>query len=161
RFWMPIVVVSVLLVGGWLLLFDTRGESADPPAVTAAKLTLKSGDRIAIIGNSLGERMQHDGWLEAYLVSRFPKFNLVFRNLAFPGDELTLRLRSAKFGSPDTWLTRTKADVIFAFFGYNESFGDKEGLPKFKKDLEDFIKGTLAKKYNGKSAPRLVIFSPI
>ncbi len=37
----------------------------------------------------------------------------------------------------------------------------KEGLPKFKADLEQFIKHTLSQKYNGKSAPRLVLFSPI
>ena len=87
--------------------------------------------------------MQHDGWLETYLHSRFPKHNLVFRNLGFSGDELTLRLRSANFGSPDTWLKHTKADVVFAFFGYNESFRGKAGLDKFKNDLDDFIKKTL------------------
>src|SRR5262249_54119263 len=32
---------------------------------------------------------------------------------------------------------------------------------KFKKDLDDFVKHTLAQKYNGKTAPRLVLFSPI
>jgi hypothetical protein len=105
--------------------------------------------------------MQHDGWLETYLYTRFPKHNLVFRNLGFSGDELTLRLRSASFGSPDFWLTHTKADVIFAFFGYNESFQGEAGLDKFKKDLDSFIKNTLGQKYNGSSAPRLVLFSPI
>ena len=49
--------------------------------------------------------------------------------------------------------TNTKADVIFAFFGYNESFAGEAGLDKFKKDLDAFIKHTLAQKYNGKSRP--------
>jgi lysophospholipase L1-like esterase len=105
--------------------------------------------------------MQHDGWLETYLASRFPEHDLVVRNLGFSGDELTLRLRSADFGSPDQWLTDTKADVVFAFFGYNESFAGAAGLDKFKKDLDDFVKHTRAQKYNGKEAPRLVLFSPI
>ena len=35
-------------------------------------------------------------------------------------------------------LTETKADVIFAFFGYNESFAGEAGLPAFKKDLDVF-----------------------
>ncbi len=74
---------------------------------------------------------------------------------------MTVRLRSADFGTPDQWLTKTKADVVFAFFGYNESFAGEEGLEAFKKDLDAFIKHTLAQKYNGKSAPRLVLFSPI
>src|SRR5205814_8651695 len=122
---------------------------------------LKHGDHIAIVGNTLAERMQHHGWLETLITFRFPQHDLSFRNLGFSGDELTLRLRSAGFGSPDDWLTKTKADVVFAFFGYNESFAGSPGLDKFKKDLDDFVKGTLSKKYNGASAPRLVLLSPI
>src|SRR5205814_6350049 len=41
------------------------------------------------------------------------------------------------------------------------SFAGEAGLDKFKKDLDDFIKHTLEQKYNGKTAPRLVLFSPI
>ena len=127
----------------------------------ADAIEIKPGDHIALIGNTLADRMQHDGWLETYLQARFPDHKLVIRNLGFSGDELTLRLRSANFGTPDQWLTKTKADVVFAFFGYNESFAGKAGLPAFRRDLGAFVKHTLAQKYNGKSAPRLVLFSPI
>lgn len=132
-----------------------------PTCCTAAPpLELKKGDHICIIGNTLAERMQHDGWLETMLHARFPQHELVIRNLGFSGDEITTRLRSAGFGSPDDWLTRCKADVIFAFFGYNESWAGEAGLPKFKSDLDKWIKHTLGQKYNGKSAPRLVLFGP-
>jgi putative heme-binding domain-containing protein len=151
-------------------------------------LELKKGDHICIIGNTLAERMQHQGWLETLIQARFPAHELVFRNLGFSGDEIELdkRLRSMSFGMPDEWLagdspvpqpnklsprdevarnrfelTNTKADVIFAFFGYNESFGGAAGLPKFRQDLEAFIRHSMSQKYNGKSAPRLVLFSPI
>jgi putative heme-binding domain-containing protein len=127
----------------------------------SAPFAFQPGDHVCLIGNTLAERMQHDGELEAYLHTRFPEHDLVFRNLGFSGDELTVRLRSESFGSPDEWLARCKADVVFAFFGYNESFAGKEGLDKFRKDLDAFIRHTLAQKYNGKSAPRLVLFSPI
>ncbi|MEX0977845.1 MAG: SGNH/GDSL hydrolase family protein, partial [Pirellulales bacterium] len=126
-----------------------------------AKLELKPADRIAIVGNTLADRMQHFGHFEALLHARFPRHELVVRNLGFSGDELELRLRSAGFGSPDDHLTFAKADVIFAFFGYNESFSDQAGLPKFKRELQGFIKHALEQKYNGVSAPRLVLFSPI
>src|SRR4030095_2277411 len=96
---------------------------------------LKKGDHIVFVGNTLAERMQHHGWLETLITARFPEHDLVFRNLGFSGDELTLRLRSLAFGTPDEWLTRPKADVVFAFFGYNESFGGTAGLDKFKTDL--------------------------
>ncbi len=124
-------------------------------------IEIKPGDHISIIGNTLADRMQHDGWLETMLQARFPEHKLVIRNLGFPGDEVNFRLRSQDFGTPDEWLTRCKTDVIFAFFGYNESWKGAEGLDAFKKDLDAFIKHTLAQKYNGKSALRLVIFSPI
>src|SRR5947209_15639369 len=139
------------------LTFLPTADPADP----GTRLELRPGDHVCIIGNTLADRMQHDGWLETYLHSRFPRHDLVFRDLGFSGDELTLRLRSANFGSRDQWLSKTRADVVFAFFGYNESFAGPKGLDKFKKDLDDFIKHTLAQQYNGKSAPRLVVFSPI
>jgi glucose/arabinose dehydrogenase len=155
------VLALVGLLGLALAWSEDKHARATDERKPTTKLELRAGDHISIIGNDLAERMQHDGWLETYLQNHFPKLELSFRNLAFSGDELTLRLRSAGFGSPDEWLTRTKADVVFAFFGYNESFGGEKGLPKFKKDLEEFIKHTLAQKYNGKSAPRLVLFSPV
>jgi len=101
------------------------------------------------------------------------------------------RMRSMSFGSHDEWLsgnapcpqpgklssrdkeggkkvrenrfelTETKADVVFAFYGYNESWAGEAGLAAFKQNVEEFIKHTLGQKYNGKSAPKLVLFSPI
>jgi len=148
----------------------------DGPALSADKehpqtrLVLHKGDRITFIGNTLAERMQHDGWLETYLHSRFPSLDLVIRNQGFSGDEIggftakpdkNKRFRSANFGSADTWLTFNKTDVVFAFFGYNESFAGKDGLAQFKKDLESFIDNARAKKYNGRSMPRIVLVSPI
>ncbi len=132
-----------------------------PVFAQGATIEIKPGDHLSIIGNTLADRMQHDGWLETLIQARFPAYKLVIRDLGFSGDELKVRLRSANFGTPDQWLTRTKTDVVFAFFGYNESFAGKEGLAAFKSDLDAFIKHTLAQKYNGTSAPRLVLFSPI
>lgn len=126
-----------------------------------AGLNLAHGDHISIIGNTLADRMQHEGWLETVLHVRFPEHELTIRNLGYSGDELTLRLRSADFGSPDAHLKKNETDVVFAFFGYNESFGGEAGLAKFKSDLAAFIKRTKEQKYNGQSNPRVVVFSPI
>ena len=130
-------------------------------AAEQSTLELKPGDHVAIIGNTLADRMQHFGYLETLLHHRFPQHQLVVRNLGFSGDELTLRLRSAGFGSPDDHLKAVQADVVLAFFGYGESFGGEGGLEKFKHDLADFIKHTREQQYNGKTPPRLVLFSPI
>ena len=129
----------------------TRGEG----------LKLEKGDHVSIVGNTLGERMQHDGWLETLIQSRFPEDQLSFRNLSFSADTLTIRLRVDGFGSPDEWLAKEKTDVIFAFFGFNESFDGQKGLDAFKHDLADYIKHVQSQKYNGKSAPKLVLYSSI
>jgi putative heme-binding domain-containing protein len=139
----------------WVVSDDGAQESGP------AKLELQTGEHISVIGNTLADRMQHDGWLETYVQSRFPAQQLVFRNLGFAADEVTTRLRSARFGTPDEWLTFTFTDVVFAFFGYNESFAGEAGIPKFRADLEAFLKHTRAQKYNGKTGARVVLFSPI
>src|SRR5215831_21298182 len=114
----------------------------------APPLKIEKGDHVSIIGNTTADRMQHTGWLETFLQSRFPAHELVIRNLGFAADELTIRLRSANFGTPDYWLGFTKTDVILAFFGSNEAYQGQEGLAQFKADLDGFIKTTLAQRYN-------------
>ncbi len=126
-----------------------------------AALELKQGDHISIIGNALPDRMQHHGWLETLIHAKYPQHELVFRNLAASGDEVNTWQRSENFGSRNDWLKKTKADVIFAFYGFNESFKGDAGLDKFKQDLDKFVKDTKAANYSGKGAPRLVLFSPI
>jgi len=147
------------------------GKAVEPVQIEkpAEPFQLHEKEHISIIGNTLAERMQYDGWLETMIYARFPKHELVIRNLGFSGDEVGTRLRSKNFGTPDEWLsgqgapiggyeqnrfesTNTKTDVLFAFFGYNESYAGQ---------LSEWIKHTLAQKYNGKSAPRIVLFSPI
>ena len=137
-----------------LCLSGSRAWSADG-------LELRKDDHICIIGNGLADRMQHSGWFEALIQAAYPQHHLVIRNLAFAGDEVVARARSENFGTPDEWLTREKADVIFGFFGYNESFQGPPGLDKFRKELDAMIKATLAKNYSGKAPARLVLFSPI
>ena len=127
----------------------------------AAPLELKQNDRIVLIGNTLAERMQHMGHFETLLHSRFPQLNLVVRNLAWSADELTLKPRSARFGNQESYLNKHKANVILAFFGYNESFAGKKGLSKFESDLDRFVRNAKSKKYNGKTPPRIAIVSPI
>ncbi len=127
----------------------------------AAQLPLKKNDTVAIIGNALADRMQHDGWMETLFQSRLPGQGVTFRTLAVSGDTVTLRPRSEKVPSVEDALGFCKADVIFAFFGYNESFGGEAKVASFKSDLGGMIDKYRAAKFNGESAPRIVLFSPI
>jgi mono/diheme cytochrome c family protein/glucose/arabinose dehydrogenase len=144
-----------------------------------------SGEHIVMIGNGLGERMLDHPYFEADLHLRFPDKNLVIRNLCHPGDTAGFRPHPSRrsqwafpgaeqfrpenrphageghYATPDEWLTQLKADTILGFFGYNESFDGPGGLERFKGEIDAFITHTLAQRYNGKSAPRLVLVSPI
>src|SRR5258708_3666423 len=112
------------------------------------KLELNKGDHVAIIGSGFADRMQHDGWLEALVYRANPGLDLTFRNLAFSCDEVVTR-------------ERTDTGATLAFCGYSEPFAGAGGLPRFRQELDGFIKAAQKANYNGRGAPRLVLFSPI
>jgi glucose/arabinose dehydrogenase/lysophospholipase L1-like esterase len=147
--------IRIILSIGLVLAFGWQRADAAPG------FELNQGDHISLLGNGLADRFQHDGWLETLIQAQFPDRKISVRNLGFTGDEISQRMRCDNFGSPDDWLTRTKADVVFAFFGYNESFAGAAGLGKFKQDLSKFIKDTAKHSYNSKAPARLVLFAPI
>jgi len=161
-------------------LFLSRCSNPD------ATLKLSKDSRILLIGNNLGSRMMNYGYFETEMQVRYPDSLLFIRNMcdggdtpgfrphagrvspwAFPGAEkfqTELAHNSGSeghFETPDQWLTRLKADIIIAFFGYNESFQGEQGLENYKAELDAFIKHSLSQTYNGKSAPQLAIVSPI
>ena len=124
-------------------------------------LQIHKGDHVILVGNTLAERMQYFGHFETLLHSRFPEHNLIVRNLGYSADEVIFRPRSLNFGSPEDHLKLNKADIVLAFFGFNESFSGPEGLKNFKLNLTEFIQKTKSSVYNGKSSARLVLVSPI
>ena len=126
-----------------------------------AGVTFNQDDHIVYIGNTLADRMQHEGWLETLIQSQLSNKGLVFRNQGFAADQITDRPRSKGFTSPEDYLKISEADWIFVFFGYNESFAGDKGLEKFKEDLSKMIDDYRALKPNGKSEPRFVLFTPI
>ncbi len=131
-------------------------------SLQAAEFSFQKGDRVALIGNSLADRMQHDGWLETLIQSKIADQKIRFRNLGFTGDQVASRKRAHKnYGSAEDFLKIVKADVILCFFGYNESFAGDGGIDGFKNDLNKMIDNYRALKPNGKSEPRIVLFSPI
>lgn len=128
--------------------------------ISAEDFEFRAGDRVAILGNTLADREQHDGYLEARLQAYLSELQISFRNLGFSGDELDLRLRSQDFGSPEEWLRRTKSNVVFAFFGSNEAYVGVGGIESFREKLKNFINQIEGKDF-GALPTRLVLFSPI
>ncbi len=149
-------------------------------------LQLQNESHIVLIGNNLGSRMLNFGHFETEMHIRYPDSSLFIRNMAdggntpgfrphssrkspwaFPGAEKFQTELANKSGSvghfptEDEWLTKLGADVIIAFFGYNESFQGVEGLNNYREELHAFIEHTKQQKYNGDSIPQLALVSPI
>ena len=119
----------------------------------------QKGDVVAILGNGLPDRMQHDGWLETLLQSQLREQQVRFRNLSASGDRPNSYPRSSGATSMTRYLQHVKADVVLAFFGYNESYDDKP--EDYKRQLLEFVRNTRGAKSNGRSFARIVLFSPI
>lgn len=128
---------------------------------TSLPLSLSEGERIVLIGNTLFDRDRLFGYFESLIHQTHPEEKLTVRTLAWAADEVDLQPRPDNFGDLDQHLTAQKADVIFAAFGYNESFAGIGAIPEFKRRLRAFIRHTTSRAYNGRSGPRLVLVSPI
>ena len=160
---------------------ESDTNESDPTA-----LKIEKGSHIVLIGNNLGSRMMNFGHFETEMHLRYPDSLLYIRNMsdggntpgfrphsgrvspwAFPGAEKFQTELAQNSGSEghleteDQWLTRLGADIIIAFFGYNESFQGAQGLENYKAELDAFIQHTLSQNYNGESPPQLAIVSPI
>jgi mono/diheme cytochrome c family protein/glucose/arabinose dehydrogenase len=92
---------------------------------------------------------------------------------AFPGADKHRALSNTKdkWGSghtgsgfawaPERWLTETSTDILLAWFGYAESFDGPEGLARFRAELNDWLTHTANQRYNKKSAPQVVLITPL
>jgi lysophospholipase L1-like esterase len=127
----------------------------------APPLELHTGDHIVLVGNTLAERMQLFNHFETRLMTRFPDLDLVVRNLGWSADTITLQPRPLNFGDAATHLKEQHADVILLFFGLNESYDGEAGLATFEADLDAYLQTQQQARYNGLTAPRLALISPI
>src|SRR5262245_22666430 len=79
-----------------------------PP--TKLPLKLEPGARVAFIGGGLFERMQEHAWFEAMTLQRFAREEILFRTLAWPGDEVAVMPRPEDYGDIHKHLADMKAD---------------------------------------------------
>ena len=131
------------------------------PVATTLPLELKKGDRIAFIGNTLLDRAQEFAHFESYLHLAHPEHELVIRNFSWSADEVDLQPRPDNFATVKQHLTREKIDLIFAAFGYNESFAGQEAINSFKARMTTWLIDLKTSAFNGKTAPRIILLSPV
>ena len=143
-------------------------------------LEFHKGDHVAIVGSGLADRQQHHAWFEALIHKEFAEHDLTIRNLGFAADEVNVHPRSDEVPKTEWFLSMKKgdstpgdprviykagtdfgADVILAYWGFNESFQGPQGLEAFKKNLGVYLDNLKSANFSGEGAPRIVLFSPI
>ncbi|MCE9604657.1 MAG: SGNH/GDSL hydrolase family protein [Planctomycetia bacterium] len=58
-------------------------------STSAAEFFFRDGDRIVVMGDSITEQHLYSNYLETWITTRFPKWNLAFRNIGIGGDSST------------------------------------------------------------------------
>lgn len=140
---------------------NAEKPQAIEPVLTKFPLILDKSSRIALIGNTLFDRMRNFGHFESLLQQSHPDHQLILRNLAWSADEIDLQPRPDNFANTEQHLLAMGADLVIAAFGYNESFGGVKELSNFEIRLQNYISTLKSKSYNQKSAPQIILVSPI
>lgn len=149
---MGLVALLAGVAAAVALWFYFRAPARALPSVSA-------GERVVLVGNTFAERMQHFNHFETLLHQRFPRHELVVRNLGYPGDEVRNVTRPQGLEKHGTSLGDLQPTLVLACFGFNESFAGPEGLPQFEADLDRYVTD-VTQPPAGQQAPRLVLVSP-
>jgi putative heme-binding domain-containing protein len=127
---------------------------------SAAPVEFHKGEKIAMVGGSLAERMNLFGHFETLLHTRLADRELVVRNFGWPADEVSRRQRPNDYTKLDDPLQVFGPETFLGFFGYNESFAGPAGVAKFREDYANFVE-TYAKKYGAGGKARFILVSPV
>lgn len=181
-----VLLAAAVFAAVYVPVFVT--ERQDPPP-----LQIDDGSSIVLVGNNLCSRMMSYGHFETEVFLRYPNAHLTIRNMCDPGNTPGFRPHAGRtsawafpgaeafytelaresgsegnFDTPDGWLAQLEADVIVAFFGYNESFRGadepeaiRDELDTYRDELDAFVNHTLDQRYSGDGPPQLALVSPI
>lgn len=131
------------------------------PLAAAERFAFQENDLVAIYGNGLADRMQHAPWVETVLQHHLKGQNVGFRNMSFSGDMVNKRPRNQGFTNDAEYLQHVGPDVVFVFYGYNESFAGPQKAEAYQAELVKLVERYRGlRKEKGVDA-RFVLFSPI
>ncbi|MEM7375299.1 MAG: PVC-type heme-binding CxxCH protein [Bacteroidota bacterium] len=122
---------------------------------------LEEGDHLVILGNTFAEDFMRHNFFETLLYQNYPDLQIRVRNLGWSADEVGLRPRPLNFPDLEFHLKECKADAMLLCFGLNESYQGREGLAKFEAELLDFVVSLQTQQFNGETAPKIALLSPL
>ncbi len=133
----PVCVFLLLLT---LVYGPTVAQNKSPNA-----FTLKDGDRVVFLGNSIFENEFQYGYLELALTTRFADKGITFRNLGWTGDNVWGEARSTYTNPPTPYehlmedITKAAPTVVFLAYGGVEAQEGQAGVAHFQDGLNKLI----------------------
>lgn len=103
-----------------LLGFIVLGVWVVPVVRAADDFFFRDGDRAMILGDSITERRQYSTLMESYVLSRFPKWTISFRNTGWGGDTMNLRTRKGLDAGFERDLKPLQPTAVTIDFGMND-----------------------------------------
>ena len=140
-----------------------EAEADTDKTEAGAALPLYQGERLALVGNSLAERMNLFGTFETMLHAALHEKQLRVRNFGWPADEVALQQRPGNYTEIDDPLEVFSPQLFLCFFGFNESFRgrDADALQRFQNEYRTYIADKIKRFTQQGRAPRFVLISPI
>ena len=144
------IVKSIILAETFFLLlaaphlFAQSVDTSNTPKPTE-NFTLKEGDRVLFVGNSLFENELLNGYLELALTTRWPRRHVTFRNIGWSGDTVWGEARGYFTNPPTPYelllkqITDARPTVVFVAYGGIEGYAGADCLPDFTKGLNSLI----------------------
>jgi lysophospholipase L1-like esterase len=80
------VKAAVLAVLAVLVAASTCAALGDETPAAPSGFFFKDGDRVVVMGDSITEQHLYSNYLETWVVTRFPTWNIIFRNVGIGGD---------------------------------------------------------------------------
>ena len=140
----------------FLILCISSSSSAQSP-----RLKIHDGQKLAAVGNSLGERMNLYGNFESRLHLRHAGSQIRFRNFCWPADEVGERQRPGSYTKIDDPVAVFAPEAYLCFFGTNESYAgtDQATVDAFVASYRDYL-AEMNSTYSGGKA-QFVLISPV
>ncbi|WP_419192987.1 SGNH/GDSL hydrolase family protein [Kolteria novifilia] len=120
------------------------GAIAGPIAANEPFL-LRDGDRVVLVGDTLLERAQRQGYFETALLSRFPDADVTFRNLAWSADTVN-GVSRAYFDAPAKGRERlveqlktADPSVLILGYGRADAAAGPDQVETFAKDYRQLL----------------------
>jgi lysophospholipase L1-like esterase len=122
-----LALAAACVLGASLNIRITHAQTANP-------FFFRDGDRAMFLGDSITQQRQYSTLVESFVLSRFPKWNITFRNTGWGGDTMGLRARGGLDAAFARDIAPLKPTAVTIDFGMNDATAGDKGTNDYVKN---------------------------